>query len=357
MTDHVSLEPNFTKFCVQTVHYPQGDYTKFSYTDPTLKNYEVTVIADSVPEGSEQTSRNRLTTIVGRFPRPVLAEVNTHRVFSRNSASSRARSVKTTVTDVMENPYIPLFTYNQKGMSGKFMDSEDWKRAEKRWLNCRDRAVYSTLELLMGDLIDDYGSLEETVKNYQQVIDDYYEKVYNAENPNPLALSVHKQTANRPLESYMWHEAIITSSYWDNFIKLRTDLSAAQPEIVAFANLVKKALEVCSPTETWLHLPFVPESDKPVEALPFSDIRDLLMLSATESAQISYKDKSAATKSTATTKLGERLLNMRHLSPFEHSAFSSTAYHNKVEEKGLPTENLSGNLDESWVQLRKVLKG
>ena len=50
-----------------------------------LKRISAKVIADSVsPKGI------RLVTIECQFPRFILAQVNTHRVFSRNSASSRA---------------------------------------------------------------------------------------------------------------------------------------------------------------------------------------------------------------------------------------------------------------------------
>ena len=43
------------------------------------------IIADSRNEFG-----NRITTFVLTFPRIILAELNTHRMFSRNSASSRA---------------------------------------------------------------------------------------------------------------------------------------------------------------------------------------------------------------------------------------------------------------------------
>ncbi len=43
------------------------------------------IIADSKNEFGD-----RITTFICVFPRIILAEVNTHRMFSRNSASSRA---------------------------------------------------------------------------------------------------------------------------------------------------------------------------------------------------------------------------------------------------------------------------
>lgn len=49
----------------------------------------------------------RISTLVVRIPRIVLAELNTHRAFSRNSASSRAIPAKTMRERVLSDPYIP----------------------------------------------------------------------------------------------------------------------------------------------------------------------------------------------------------------------------------------------------------
>ena len=66
------------------------------------KAYECKVLADSVsPEGA------RLTTMEVTFPRIILAEMNTHRVFSRNSASSRAIPIKKRIEMVKKHPYVP----------------------------------------------------------------------------------------------------------------------------------------------------------------------------------------------------------------------------------------------------------
>lgn len=361
MTVIEPLVPKFDSIEVNKVDLPYRNesYLRFSYSDPMLEGYEVTVIADSVPVGSEfkngDEEGERLLTISARFPRCILSEVNTHRVFSRNSASSRARAVKATIGDIMREPYIPLFTKNKKGMSGEFLTAAERELAVNAWLLGRDSAVVSELRLLLGDLLTPSGTITEIASNYASHVDRYYKEVYEAEIMPAEAISVHKQNANRVIEPYMWHEAIITSSYWKNFVELRTDLEAAQPEIVALCRLIEKALEVSQPSQTWLHLPFIEDSEKPESFDSFADIRDLLLLSATESAQVSYRDKSRADKSTATTRLGERLLKMRHLSPFEHVAFSSDAYHNNSEEILPRGKVLRSNLDDSWVQLRPIL--
>lgn len=370
-----SLAPDFDSILLEevTLPYRSEPYIRATFTDPKLSGYEVTMIADSVPEanknffvkkagedvyskeeGSLGLSAERLSTIVARFPRPVLAEVNTHRVFSRNSASSRARSIKTTIRDVMEIPYIPLFTINQKGMGGEYASAEVRDLAIVTWLQARDAAVAYVLRLLLGGLTPS-GADHEIATNYEELVDLYYAEVYNAEEPNPAALSIHKQNVNRLLEPFSWHEAVITSSYWDNFLDLRNH-DEAQPEIHAMAALVDAALRASTPAETWIHLPFIASEDVPSNAHYFAEIYPVALRSSTECAQISFRDKSNAVRATATTALGERLLESKHFSPFEHVAFSTDATNFLAAGVDcIPLEDLVSNLDKSWTQLRPVL--
>lgn len=369
------LAPDFGSILVEEISLPYSNepYIRATFTDPMLSGYEVTMIADSVPEDNKNfyvkkswqgpyskkdgelgLSSERLSTIVARFPRPVLAEVNTHRVFSRNSASSRARSIKTTIRDVMETPYIPLFTNNQKGMGGEYVTKEVRELAVETWLQARDSAVSYVLRLLLGGLIPDTSD-RDIASNYENLVDLYYSEVYNAEVPNPVALSVHKQNVNRLLEPFSWHEAVITSSYWDNFLDLRNH-NDAQPEIHAMAALVDAVLRASTPHRTWIHLPFISSADVPANSADFKDIYSVALRSSTECAQISFRDKSNAVRATATTALGERLLESKHFSPFEHVAFSTDASKfiaRSIEHR--PLKVLGSNLDPSWTQLRPVL--
>lgn len=364
------LMPDFDSVVIEdvTLPYRSEPYIRVSFADPMLAGYEVTVIADSTAAGEAPAdlykklpeelglSPVRLTTITARFPRAVLAEVNTHRVFSRNSASSRARAVKATIADVMNNPYIPLFTANQKGMGGKYVTSDVRERAVEAWLSARDSAVTHELRMLLGDLLPS-GTDREIAEDYSNLLDMYYEKVYNSETPDPAALSIHKQNANRLIEPFSWHEAVITSSYWDNFLDLRNH-DEAQPEIHAMAKLVDAALRASTPENTWLHLPFIAPEDKPAYSPleSFIDIRPVLLRSSTECAQISFRDKSRAVLANATTALGERLLASKHFSPFEHVAFSRHPFNALMNyEVDTETDEFASNLDESWIQLRPIL--
>ena len=61
------------------------------------------IIKDSIsPE------ENRVTTFELEYPRYIHAQLLTHRVFSRNSASSRAIPIEKTLSIMYENPVNPI---------------------------------------------------------------------------------------------------------------------------------------------------------------------------------------------------------------------------------------------------------
>lgn len=75
-----------------------------------MKKIEAKIIADSLnPQG------NRITTFLLTYPRFIHSELMTHRVFSRNSASSRAIPFEKMVKMIEEDPFIPIAW--QKGLS------------------------------------------------------------------------------------------------------------------------------------------------------------------------------------------------------------------------------------------------
>ena len=139
------------------------------------------VVADSInPYG------NRITSLLVTMPRIILAEFNTHRMFSRNSASSRAIPFNKIVKTIEEDHFIPIaWQKDHKGMQGTeyLTHSLEIKEAEQMWKKSLDFAL-------------------ESAKN-----------VYRA--------GVTKQLCNRLLEPFMYHTVIVTSSEYENFFALR----------------------------------------------------------------------------------------------------------------------------------------
>jgi thymidylate synthase ThyX len=225
------------------------------------------IIADSKSIRGE-----RLTTFLLTFPRIILAEFNTHRMFSRNSASSRAIPFAKMVESVETNPFIPIaWQKDHKGMQGTeyITDYDLLLQCKWDWLQARDFAV-------------------------QQ-----------AESLNK-SLGVTKQLCNRLLEPYMWHTVICTATDYENFFKLR-DHEAAEIHIQELARRMKEAMNNSTPkilkVGEW-HIPF----------------GDDLQIATAKCARVSYTTVGSTSNNSHTSdiELYNRLLESGHMSPFEH---------------------------------------
>lgn len=265
-----------------------------------------TVIADSVsPTG------DRVTTMEVQCHRFVLAEFNTHRVFSRNSASSRAIPLAKQIERVTTNPAVPLvFPAEQKGMQGGD-EVEQRDVAAILWRDAADSAV--TWARTLG------------------------------------SLGVHKSVANRILEPFMWHKIIVTSTDYSNFFAQRCS-PLAQPEIREAADRMREALADSTPADTdwdqW-HIPYVGDDPETLDALagkvdapaPWDTA---CKVSAARCARVSYLTHDGTRDPQVDLDLYDRLATADppHWSPMEH-----------VARPARPDEPTRGNLDR-WVQMR-----
>lgn len=155
------------------------------------------VLADSVDNRG-----NRITTFVLTFPRFILAELNTHRLFSRNSASSRAIPFRKMVKMVQDDPFIPIaWQKDHKGMQG----NEYWTVKD----DCADHIPHVSMR--GANMID--NSIFNWLKARDNAIE--YAKILSEKG------NVTKQLCNRLLEPFMWHKVILTATEFDNFFNLR----------------------------------------------------------------------------------------------------------------------------------------
>jgi thymidylate synthase ThyX len=247
--------------------------------------YAAKIIADSV-----SPAKVRLTTFEITYPKFVHNELMTHRMFSRNTASSRAIPFKKTVEQVVKDPVMPVWWgRNQAGMQAKEELNEEIKTpARMKWLNARDQAVEIAYQL--------------------------------------DALGVHKQLVNRIIEPWMWITAIVTATDFDNFFHLRCHPDA-QPEIKEIAEMMRDLYHGASdPFESkfwqeqlgligW-HLPYVRMED--LETC--TDIEALCRISTARCARVSYLTHDGKRDHSEDLKLCKRLEESGHWSPFEHVA-------------------------------------
>lgn len=237
------------------------------------------VIADSInPDGE------RLTTVEGTFNRWLLSEFNTHRDFSRNSASSRAIPVKKIMSQVWKNPALPIhWGANRPGMQAK-EEISGWRR----WIAIHLFKWARIPILLIVWILSKLG--------------------------------LHKQTANRLLEPWVWHVIVFTTTEFRNFFKQRLHPDA-QPEFQLFARCVKDAVDASVPRELkfgeW-HLPYTDHLDD--TSVQVAGVPQAAYVSAARCAATSYARQGEVRDPIKDLKLCGTLVEKCHWSPLEHTA-------------------------------------
>lgn len=256
------------------------------------KSIKAEIIADSI-----NSKKCRLTTFVLTFPRIILAELNTHRMFSKNSSSSRAIKFSRMVEMIENDPFIPIrFQKDHKGMQGtEYYASEDHDQCIKDWLHARDLA----LEGALG-----------------------------------FELPVTKQLRNRLLEPFMWQTVILSGTDFENFFRLRNHEDAeihfqklADKMLIAYNNSNPNKLNYGE-----YHIPFGDNIDeiKLQSLVDKGEIEDNSIdnlktrIAVARCARVSYFNFEGQDDYIADMKLYDRLVGQvpRHMSPTEHVAMA-----------------------------------
>ena len=300
-----------------------------------------TIIAHSksVVDGSE------IITFELEYHRYIHGEFMTHRLFSRNAASSRAIPVAKMIELVKNSPAVPIhWGKNQAGMQAK-EEVENWKdfgQGEYQWLGASVHAVERATTL--------------TEAGY------------------------HKQITNRLLEPFQMIKVVVTATEWDNFFWLRFH-QAAQPEIAELARCMLAAKKRSVPevlnVGEW-HTPYVSHlrtEDGIQYVVEDSDgqgfyvsLDKALHVSASCCAQVSYR------KTDNSLEKGEKVWQMLttddrlHGSPMEHQAtpmsidffcFDCQKDAEECWEKGVTHLDKDGkfwsNNFKGWIQHRALI--
>ena len=299
------------------------------------------VICDSIAV----ESGDRMTTLEIQIPRFILAELNTHGMLKKCTQSSRAVPVSKMLELYDKEFYIPRrFGVNKSGMSStEYLSEESDIDATVIWIEAENSARTCVEELTDKD-----------------------------------SLNVHKQWAARLYEPFMYTKLVITATEWDNFLWLRNDEDAAQPEMVDIARKIKEARDAFKPTPLrtgeW-HMPYVYTSYSKESKQIFYDadlseidVETALMISASCCAQTSYRktDDSLEKAKVVYDKLfgGAK----PHYSPTEQqgrvmkkskSGIIERVFHSKLEE-GVSHMDREGKLWSAnlkgFVQYRKILE-
>ena len=220
------------------------------------------------------------------YPRFIHSELMTHRLFSRNAASSRAIPVTKMIEMVRENPASPIhWGKNQPGMQAKEeLTGCDLDATKSDWITAA-KAAASIADRMVG-----YGA--------------------------------HKQIVNRILEPFQWMKTVVTSTEWDNWYWLRNHPDA-QPEIKRLAEVMWEAKEASEPRllqpGDW-HVPYYDDGSWISSAYEDNTLEEALAISSSCCAQVSYRklDDSLEKAQDIFAKLIES--KPCHASPCEHQA-------------------------------------
>jgi hypothetical protein len=260
-------------------------------------------IAAQVIEDSVSPSGKRLTTFLLTFPRIILAEVNTHRVFSRNAASSRAKPVKVVEAELRE-PYFPIeWGQNKKGMSSSDTILEhDIPFAKSAWEDSYFEAMRTTRHL--------------------------------------ANIGVHKQWSNRPTEPYLYIQDVVSATTWNGFFIQR--LSGSMPEFDLLTRRMLLGLLKSTPKPVdfgeWGHTPFIRDYER--EAFSESECKTV---STARCARASYVNFYGKDDINDDQRLVNDMIRDFHPSPFEHV--------------GCPVQSGRTSNFDGWMQFRYEIFG
>lgn len=261
------------------------------------------MISSKIIKDSISPAGKRLTTFELEYPRFIHSEVMTHRMLSKNAASSRAIPITATIKQLLEDPAMPVWWgKSQAGMQAKEELAENEKLiAKSLWVEARDNAIRIARQM------------------------------------NELGL--HKQITNRILEPWVNMKTVLTGTEYDNMLYLR-DHEDTQPEFAVLGGDMVWQMNNSKPRDLdygeW-HLPYVEDLDIPIE--------DQLKLSSSLCAQVSFRKADESIEKAIT--IYDRLVTSApvHASPFEH--------------QGTPAVDgdfRSGNLI-GWIQFRQQIAG
>ena len=249
------------------------------------------------------------------YPRFIHSELMTHRLFSRNAASSRAIPVSKMIEMVRDNPAMPIhWGKNQPGMQAKeecleqvfiqtFYDNAIWQgKSEEEALAEAHVSAKHAWGFFAGEIADIAERF--SIAGY------------------------HKQIVNRILEPFQIMKTVVTSTEWDNWFWLRNHPDA-QPEIKRLAEVMWEAKEESEPQllhPGWWHVPYFDNGywcpfmmDEDCYDNP-TTLKEALAISSSCCAQVSYRklDDSLEKAQDIFAKLIES--KPCHASPTEHQA-------------------------------------
>lgn len=261
-------------------------------------NITAKILCDYVNQHGDRWTAYQLT-----YPLCIHAELLTHRLFSRLSASSRAVPTKKKIEKVKTRPFIPSFIgLNKRGMQAtEEADKETQENFKHQWL--------------LG---------AAAICHIARSID---------------VMGIHKQIVNRLLYPWEYTTTLVAATNFGNFFKLRCHHDA-EPHFQALAYHMLEAYVGSEPkfiegTE-WVG-PFMDKMP------PGCTEEERKKIAVARCARISYENFNGEINKEDDIRLHDSLWNNGHMSPFEFVV-------RPAPMPGMVVGNLHG-----WLQYRKTI--
>lgn len=294
------------------------------------------ISASIIAHSKHASTGVELITYELEYPRFIHAEFMTHRMLSKNAASSRAIPVKAALNHIMQVPQGPIhWGKNQSSMQAK------------------EELSGLPLESAIGV----WDAARRSAVNHATVLSQ---------------IGLHKQAANRIAEPFTQMKVVCSGTEWNNFFWLRNH-EDAQPEIKELARVMLEAKQISKAVQLnigeW-HLPYINtknhdhleywSGDRPVT------LDEAKKISASCCAQVSYRKNDTSIEKAVD--IFDKLINSSpvHASPVEHQATPidldqiSLTCPDRWEELGATHIRADGsvwcNNFRNWTQLRHFIK-
>lgn len=305
------------------------------------------ITATVIQDSSSSRTGTRITTFELEYPRFIHSEFMTHRMLSRNAASSRAIPVDKLVRLVETSCAEPVeWGKNQKGMqSTEKLGLPATLKANVMWRQAAEQAC-----------------------TVARALD---------------TLQVHKQIVNRTLEPYQMIKVVCTATSYDNFFYLRNHPDA-QPEIRELATVMLEALShsraLTIGSNEW-HVPYIEREYNEETGIQYYILEEqenlerqlvkvfltpeqAVKISASCCAQVSYRVLN--TDIAKANSIFDRLVTSKpvHASPLEHQATPITNLTSSCNscdswERGVTHSDRGGGLwsgnFKDWIQHRQLI--
>jgi thymidylate synthase ThyX len=278
------------------------------------------VIADSTNEFGD-----RITTLEVVMPRYILAEFNTHRMFSRNSASSRAIPFKKMLETVRNNPFIPMaWQEDHSGMQGtKYLPEIPSMTSVQEW---KIAMAHATV------LAEQLNDRDVTKQLCNRLIEPFRKEMLAAIKEHYTLLDLPEDTEKPDYNDILW---------WLGINKGQADI-----HMMFTAEAIYDAINESTPKQLkageW-HIPYGKDlySNSLVSSIAKSETMKkghnshiegydtvVRQIATARCARVSYTVPDAEVKEHSYSKdieLHDRLLKSGHWSPFEHCAKAMSA--------------------------------